>query len=110
MDKDDGTYEYVIYKILKDFNYLFIKKEAIEDNKYGSLSLISTAFQNCYLNSQKTNSYFERLLNSSDGDYSRYMYFYFANLIENKELKKVNEVSKRIEPLGDSILLSLIHI
>ena len=33
------------------------------------------------------------------------MYFYFANLIENKELKKVNEVSKRIEPLGDSILL-----
>ena len=105
MDKDDGTYEYVIYKILKDFNYLFIKKEAIEDNKYGSLSLISTAFQNCYLNSQKTNSYFERLLNSSDGDYSRYMYFYFANLIENKKLKKVNEVSKRIEPLGDSILL-----
>ena len=88
MDKDDGTYEYVIYKILKDFNYLFLKKEAIEDNKYGSLSLISTTFQNCYLNSQKTNSYFERLLNSSDGDYSRYMYFYFANLIENKELKK----------------------
>ena len=29
-NKDDGTYEYVIYKILKDFNYLFLKKETVE--------------------------------------------------------------------------------
>ena len=50
MNKDDGTYEYVIYKILKDFNYLFLKKETVENNKYGTLSLISSAVQNCYLN------------------------------------------------------------
>ena len=104
-NKDDGTYEYVIYKILKDFNYLFIKKETVEDNKYGTLSLISSAFQNCYLNSPKTSSYFEKLLNSSDGDYSRYMFFYFANLIENNDIEKVIQVSKTIEPIGDSILL-----
>ena len=104
-NKDDGTYEYVIYKILKDFNYLFLKKETIEDNKYGTLSLISTAFQNCYLNSPNTSSYFEKLLNSSDGDYSRYMFFYFANLIENNDFEKVIQVSKKIEPIGDSILL-----
>ncbi len=104
-NKDDGTYEYVIYKILKDFNYLFLKKENIEDNKYGTLSLISSAFQNCYLNSPKTSSYFEKLLNSSDGDYSRYMFFYFANLIENNDIEKVIQVSKTIEPIGDSILL-----
>ena len=104
-NKDDGTYEYVIYKILKDFNYLFLKKETIEDNKYGTLSLISSAFQNCYLNSPNTSSYFEKLLNSSDGDYSRYMFFYFANLIENNDFEKVIQVSKTIEPIGDSILL-----
>ena len=104
-NKDDGTYEYVIYKILKDFNYLFLKKETIEDNKYGTLSLISSAFQNCYLNSSNTSSYFEKLLNSSDGDYSRYMFFYFANLIENNDIEKVIQVSKTIEPIGDSILL-----
>ena len=104
-NKDDGTYEYVIYKILKDFNYLFLKKETIEDNKYGTLSLISSAFQNCYLNSPNTSSYFEKLLNSSDGDYSRYMFFYFANLIENNDIEKVIQVSKTIEPIGDSILL-----
>ena len=104
-NKDDGTYEYVIYKILKDFNYLFLKKETIEDNKYGTLSLISSAFQNCYLNSPNTSSYFGKLLNSSDGDYSRYMFFYFANLIENNDIKKVIKVSKTIESIGDSILL-----
>ena len=104
-NKDDGTYEYVIYKILKDFNYLFLKKKTIEDNKYGTLSLISSAFQNCYLNSPNTSSYFEKLLNSSDGDYSRYMFFYFANLIENNDIEKVIQVSKTIEPIGDSILL-----
>ena len=104
-NKDDGTYEYVIYKILKDFNYLFLKKETVEDNKYGTLSLISSAFQNCYLNSPNTRSYFGKLLNSSDGDYSRYMFFYFANLIENNDIKKVIQVSKTIESIGDSILL-----
>ena len=104
-NKDDGTYEYVIYKILKDFNYLFLKKETVEDNKYGTLSLISSAFQNCYLNSPNTSSYFGKLLNSSDGDYSRYMFFYFANLIENNDIKQVIQVSKTIESIGDSILL-----
>ena len=104
-NKDDGTYEYVIFKILKDFNYLFLKKETVEDNKYGTLSLISSAFQNCYLNSPNTSSYFGKLLNSSDGDYSRYMFFYFANLIENNDIKKVIQVSKTIESIGDSILL-----
>ena len=104
-NKDDGTYEYVIYKILKDFNYLFLKKETIEDNKYGTLSLISSAFQNCYLNSPNTSSYFGKLLNSSDGDYSRYMFFYFANLIENNDIRKVIQVSETIESIGDSILL-----
>ncbi len=104
-NKDDGTYEYVIYKILKDFNYLFLKKETVENNNYGTLSLISSAFQNCYLNSPNTSSYFGKLLNSSDGDYSRYMFFYFANLIENNDIKKVIQVSKTIESIGDSILL-----
>tara|TARA_Y100001970_G_scaffold262345_1_gene346465 strand:- start:834 stop:2507 length:1674 start_codon:yes stop_codon:yes gene_type:complete len=105
MDKDDGTYEFVIFKILKDFNYLFLKKEIIDDNKYGVLSLISTSFQNCYLNTSDTSSYFRRLVNSSDGDYSRYMYFYFANLIKNKNIENVIKASETIEPLGDSILI-----
>ena len=33
------------------------------------------------------------------------MFFYFANLIENNDIKKVIQVSKTIEFIGDSILL-----
>ena len=33
------------------------------------------------------------------------MFFYFANLIENNDIKKVIQVSKTIESIGDSILL-----
>ena len=33
------------------------------------------------------------------------MFFYFANLIENNDIEKVIQVSKTIEPIGDSILL-----
>ncbi len=105
IDKDDGSYEFVIYKILNDLNYLFIKKKFKEDNQFGSLSLISSSFQKCYLNSPNANLDFEKLINSSDSDYSRYLYFYFAELIEKKNLKKVKAVSKRIEPLGESMLI-----
>ena len=33
------------------------------------------------------------------------MFFYFANLIKNNDIKKVIKVSKTIESIGDSILL-----
>jgi len=32
-NKDDGTYEYVIYKILKDFNYLLKKRESLKERE-----------------------------------------------------------------------------
>tara|TARA_B100000029_G_C17547336_1_gene948902 strand:- start:573 stop:1535 length:963 start_codon:yes stop_codon:yes gene_type:complete len=105
--KDDGTYEFLIYKIFQSYNNLFLnnKVENIGEN-FGKLNLITKAFQNCYLNSNKTRTYFLNIINSEQGDYSRYLFFYLGNLIENKEYKIVNEISQSINVHNSSLLIS----
>ncbi len=104
---DIGTYEYVIYKTIKDYNDLFQNKKIKKSNdNFGQLSLITNAFQNCYLNSNKANSYFLNLINSAEGDYSRYLFFYLANIIENKDYNAARQISSTIEPLSSSLLIS----
>ncbi len=107
ISKDDGTYEFVIFKILEDYNYLFLNKK-IKKQKFdfGSLNLITSSFQNCYLNSDKTESYFTNLINESKNDYTRYLFFYFSHLVQNNKLNKVKDISQSIEPLADSLLIS----
>ena len=107
ISKDDGTYEFVIFKILEDYNYLFLNKK-IKKQKFdfGSLNLITSSFQYCYLNSDKTESYFTNLINESKNDYTRYLFFYFSHLVQNNKLNKVKDISQSIEPLADSLLIS----
>ena len=107
ISKDDGTYEFVIFKILEDYNYLFLNKK-IKKQKFdfGSLNLITSSFQYCYLNSDKTESYFTNLINESKNDYTRYLFFYFSHLVKNNKLNKVKDISQSIEPLADSLLIS----
>ena len=58
LSKDDGTYEFVIFEILENYNYLFVNKEIKKQkNDFGNLNLITSSFQNCYINSKKTSSY-----------------------------------------------------
>ena len=107
ISKDDGTYEFVIFKILENYNYLFInKKIKKQENDFGSLNLISSSFQSCYINSNSTASYFTNLINDTNSDYSRYLFFYFSHLVQNKEFNKVIDISKSIEPLADTLLIS----
>ena len=105
--KDNGTYEYVIYKILESYNKLYLYKKIDKENEnFGNLSLITNAFQNCYLNSEKTSSHFINLINSEQGDYSRYLFFYFSNLIQNDEFDTAIAISKTIHPLSGNLLIS----
>ena len=104
---DAGTYEFIIYKTIKDYNDLFQNKKIKKSNDdFGQLSLITNAFQSCYLNSNKANSYFLNLINSAEGDYSRYLFFYLANIVENKDYNAAREISSTIEPLSSSLLIS----
>ena len=102
-----GNYEYIIHDTLRSFNNLFLKSVFTESKKkYGNLSLINDAFQNCYLNNSKTNSYFENLINLNDGDYSRYLFFYLSNLIENQKFQYAVQLSDEVSYLNSSLLLS----
>ena len=104
---DAGTYEFIIYKTIKDYNDLFQNKKIKKSNDdFGQLSFITNAFQSCYLNSNKANSYFLNLINSAEGDYSRYLFFYLANIVENKDYNAAREISSTIEPLSSSLLIS----
>ena len=101
----NGNYEYIIYEVLKNFNDLFLSKKINPNKKnFGKLSLINQAFQYCYLNQPETSSTFINLINSSEGDYSRYMFFYLNNLIRNKDFESANHLSKTINILESNLL------
>ena len=101
-----GNYEYIIYEVLKSYNNLFLTKEInLKDEKFGKLSLINDAFQYCYLNQSEASSAFIDLINSDDGDYTRYLFFYFNNLIRNKDFESVKQISETINVLENNLLM-----
>ena len=105
--RDYGNFNYIIYEVLKSYNDLFLKKELNPNNKdFGKLSLINEVFQYCYLDNAGTNSKFISLINSEDGNYKRYLFFYLANIVENKDYNAAREISSTIEPLSSSLLIS----
>ena len=104
---NENTYEFIIIKTLESFNNLFKnKKLQYPTSDFGKLSLIVNAFQNCYLNSNKTDSHFLNLINSAEGDYSRYLFFYLSNVIENKDYKTAKQISKTIDTFSSTLLIS----
>ena len=105
--QENGTYEYVIIKTLESYNYLFLNERFGKINRnLGRIDLITSAFQSCYLNSNKTNSHFLNIINSPESDYSRYLFFYLGNIIENRDYDIANEISKTIEPLKNNLLIA----
>ena len=105
--QENGTYEFVIIKTLESYNYLFLNSKVGKNNRnLGRIDLITGAFQNCYLSTNKANSNFLNLINSPESDYSRYLFFYLGNIIENKDFEVANEISQTIEPLKSSLLIA----
>ena len=105
--QENGTYEFVIIKTLESYNYLFLNSKVGKNNRnLGRIDLITSAFQNCYLSSNKANSNFLNLINSPESDYSRYLFFYLGNIIGNKDFEVANEISQTIKPLKSSLLIA----
>ncbi len=103
--KDYDNFQYIIYEVLKSYNDLFLSRELnLNKKNFGKLSSINEAFQYCYLNQPETNSKFINLINSSDGDYTRYLFFYLGNLIKEKDFKNVLKTSTAINVLDSNLL------
>ena len=97
----------VITGLLKNFIYTFNKKEILSNEvNFGNISLISQAFQRCYLKKDSTRSSFLSLINNPNGDYTRYKFFYANFLIENKKIEEVKDIFDEIEFIDSTLLLS----
>ena len=96
--------------ILDSFqNYVFVFKEKKlpnENKDLGNLSLISSTFQRCYLQDLNTETFFLNLINNNDTDFTRYTFFYLANLIEKNQIKDAKEITNDIKFINTSLLLS----
>ena len=105
--QENEAYEFVIIKILESYNHLFLNSKIKKNSRnLGRIDLITSSFQNCYLGTKKTESNFLNLINSSENEYSRYLFFHLSNIIKNKDYELVNEISKTIDPLMSSLLIA----
>ena len=96
-----------IAETLKQYIYVFKEKKILDDKKnLGKLSIISEAFQKCYLEDIATDTYFSKLINDSEADYTRYIYFYLSYLIENNKVEDAKKILDDIDYINSPLLLS----
>ena len=70
------------------------------------MSNISSTFQKCYLADKNTDTYFSNLINDSEGDYSRYIFFYLSYLIENNRVEDAEKIVEDLDYINSTLLLS----
>ncbi len=100
-------FNFIILNSLKKYVYVFNEKKILEDNQnFGNLSFITETFQRCYLGDKKTSSFFLKLINGNQTDYSRYIYFYLTYLIENQKLEEAKALTDELDYINITLLLS----
>ena len=105
--KENETFELIIYETLKNYTYLFENKTILlNTDTFGNLSLITKAFQSCYLDENQTHLHFASLINDNELDYSRYIFFYINYLIEQNKLEEIKKITNQINILNSSLLVS----
>ena len=103
----EDRFEFIILSLLKQHVDVFENKKIQEDNiNFGNLSLISETFQRCYLDDDKTGSFFLKLINDVQSDYSRYIFFYLTYLIEKNQIKEAKLITEEIDYINSTLLIS----
>ena len=102
-----GGFNLVISETLRQYIYAFENKKILANKKnFGNLSLIAQTFQSCYLQQNNTESFFLKLVNNQQRDYSRYIFFYISYLIENKKIDQAKLVAGQLDYINSTLLLS----
>ena len=102
----NDTLNLIIYESIKNYNFLFENKRMpSNDSTFSNLTLISRAFQSCYLGKKQTQFYFFDLINNKEVDYSRYIFFYINNLIKQNKFQTAKDTTDQIDSLNSSLLV-----
>ena len=105
--KEQNRFNLVIIETLRQYIYTFKNKKILSNKQnFGNISLITQAFQRCYLNKDTTRSSFLNLINNPQGNYSRYVFFYINYLIENKKISEAKVVAQEFDYINSTLLLS----
>ena len=104
----EGSFENIISNVLEGYVYLFQYNQINQNfnQNYGNLSLINKTLQSCYLDKSNTTNLFKNVINTEDKGYSRYSFFYINYLISKKKFDEVQNISKNIDPLISSLLVT----
>ena len=103
----DDRVDAAILESLKDYIFTFKEIKILKNKKnFGKLSSISEAFQRCYIQDDNTDAYFSKLINNPEIDYSRYIFFYLAYLIENDRKIEAKKITDDIHYINSTLLLS----
>ncbi len=104
---EQDRFNSAILKSLKQYIYIFKEKKFLNNSQnLGKLSIISEAFQRCYLEDENTDIFFSKLINDPEGNYTRYVFFYLSHLIQNNRLEDAKKIIDDIEYINTTLLLS----
>ena len=97
----------IILNSLKQYISVFNSKKIKKGGqKFGSLSFITETFQRCYLDDKNTGSFFLKLINDGQADYSRYIYFYLTYLLEKNQINEAKMITDDLDYINTTLLLS----
>ena len=110
-DSQSSNFDKLIANILINYSKVFDKKE-IENKKlfqdipenYENFTIIQEVFINCYLNKNVDES-FLKLLNFTEIDYTRYIFFYVNYLFSKKRNNEAVDIIKKYTDILDSNIL-----
>ncbi|MBD1137900.1 hypothetical protein IDH33_03680, partial [Pelagibacterales bacterium SAG-MED43] len=100
-------FNFIIVNSLTQYAEVFTNNRINKEKKnFGNLSSISEAFQKCYLDDKNTDSFFSKLINNSEADYSRYTFFYLTYLIEKNRIDDAKAITDDLDYISTTLLLS----
>ena len=104
--EQDGKLEFVLYRTIKRYTELFLNKKTSKNdiNELGNIGEITNAFEKCYLGEMDTEKSFINLINSDDGDFSRYLFFYVNYLISNEKFELAKKHVLKVNFLNSNLI------